>query len=173
MRHNLAIRQPFRHSRSLSSLLAACLLSCLIIWGFALNARLAGAALALAAENARVALLQAELHEAEQVAAPRRRAIAILAALDRDAVDPAVIRRMESAAPPDVWLVSASVSRGHLLTSGRAVEWRSVAAFTEGLSHVLGLSHVELGSLQARGTAGGYEFSIHADVSPPTSHVPR
>jgi Tfp pilus assembly protein PilN len=167
MRHNLAIRQPYRHAALLGWLLVACVLAGGLAWGSALGARLGAATRELGAENARIAALRVELREAERIAAPRRRAQAIMAALDRDAVDPAVLRRLEPAAPPDVWLVGADLSRGRLLVDGQALAWRSVAAFADALSRVPGLTSVQLTSLQAHGASGGYDFHISAQAAGP------
>jgi Tfp pilus assembly protein PilN len=173
VRHNLVAHQPFRYSRLLSTAFAVSVLAGSIITANSLDTRLLAIKRALLIESRNIVTLRGQLRVAEQIAAPRRRALSIAAAVDRDAVDPAVVRRIESVAPPDVWLVSLDLSRHQFLLSGRAIEWRSIAAFTEGLSHVSGLTHVELGSLQARGSAGGYDFNIRADVAPLGPEVPR
>jgi Tfp pilus assembly protein PilN len=169
MRHNLAVRQPLRHGPLLGWLLVACALAGGIGWGSALQARLAAAGRSLAAERARVARLQADLREAERTAAPRRRAQAIMAALDRDAVDPSVIRRLEPAAPRDAWLIGVDLARGRLSLDGRALGWRAAAGFAEALARVPGLANVQLMSLAASGAGGigAYDFHITADAVGP------
>ncbi|GEM_PF-3591920 len=168
MRHNLAVRQPFWHGPLLGWALVACALIGGLAWGGALDARLGALGRGVAAQRARAARLRVELREAERIAAPRRRAQAIMAALDRDAVDPAVLRRIEPAAPEDVWLTSADLARGRLAIDGRAVTWRSAAGFADALSRVPGLANVQLTSLQAAGSGrAGYDFHITADAAGP------
>jgi Tfp pilus assembly protein PilN len=167
MKHNLAVRQPSRHGAVLGWFLVACVLAGGLAWGSALGAHLRATTRAIAAEDARLASLRADLREAERIAAPRRRAQAIMAALDRDAVDPAVLRRLEPAAPRDVWLTGADLARGRLLVDGQALAWRSAAEFADALSRVPGLTNVQLTSLQAHGSSGGYDFHISAQAARP------
>jgi Tfp pilus assembly protein PilN len=167
MRHNLAVRRPLRHGPLLGWLLVGCVLTAGLAWGSALGAHLRATTRAIAAEDARLASLRADLREAERIAAPRRRAQAIMTALDRDAVDPAVLRRLEPEAPGDVWLTSADLVRGRLLVDGQALAWRSVAAFADALSRVPGLTNVQLTSLAAHGAGGGYDFHVGAQAARP------
>jgi len=168
MKHNLAIRQPFRHGTLLGWLLVAGVLAGGIAWGSVLGTRLNTLTDAINAESARIADLQVQVRAAERVATPKRQAQSIMAALNRDAVDPGVVRRIEPAAPPDVWLVSANLSRGRLLIDGQALAWQSIAAFANTLSHAPGLANVQLTSLQVHGGGGGYDFHVSADATAPS-----
>jgi Tfp pilus assembly protein PilN len=167
VRHNLAVRPPFKHAALLAWVLAACVAAAGLAWGGSLRSHLAAVTRAVQDERAMVARLQAELRDAEAVAIPRRRAQQIKAALDRDAVDPGLLRRIEPVTPSDVWLTSVDLARGRLLIDGDAVTWQSIASFADALSRVPGLANVQLTSLQARGgEAGGYDFHVTADALP-------
>jgi len=167
MKHNLAVRQPFRQGPLLGGLLVLCVLAGGIAWASVLGTRLTAMTDAINTEGARIGELQGRLRDAERIATPRRQAQAIMAALNRDAVDPTILRRLEPAAPDDVWLVSANLSRGRLLIDGQALAWPSIATFAEALSRVSGLTNVQLNSLQARGDNGEYDFHLSAIATEP------
>jgi len=171
MRLNLAVRPPYRHTTLLTWLVTVVVLVGSGAWGSAVSVRLAAARHALAGERVLVTGLQAQLRAAEVSAAPHRRAQAIAASLNRDAVDLTVLRRIESVAPADLWLTSADLARGRLVLNGQAISWTSAAAFTERLAHVPGVSQVELRSLQVRGRAEGYDFTISAEAGRPAGET--
>ncbi len=165
MRLNLAVRPTFRQAPLVGWLAAGVVLVAAGLWISHTNANLASAVRTLQIERARLTELQAQAREAERVAAPRRRAQAIAAALNHDAIDPFVLRRIEAVTPADLWITTADLSRDRLSVAGSATTWQSAAEFAARLPTVPGLRAIELKSVQARGQHDGYDFAITAELT--------
>ena len=172
MRYNLALRPQ----NTLLALLAWLTIPAVFIaigwWWTALGAGVAQTADDIAHVDHQVQVLQNALAEMNRRAEPRRRALALRQELNRYAIDPGVLRRMETAAPDDVWLTSADLSGGRLTLDGRALSWSDIARFVTGLAATPGVTDVALTSVSARGAGQDYDFHVLARLIEPGAISP-
>jgi len=165
MRHNLALRRPLPHAAPGGWLVFVAVVAALVIHWTILGTALADTTARIASEQQLAASVEQQLMVAQRRAAPRLQAAAVRETLRSDAIDPGVLRRVERAIPPDVWLVTADLGHGQLTLDGRAMRWQDIAGFTDALQRVPGVTDPEISSVSQWQTAGVFAFHIIAAVA--------
>jgi len=169
MRHNLALRRPLPHAAFGGWLVLVAVLAALVIRWTLLGTALADTTARIATAQQLAASVEHQLTLAQRRAAPRLQAAAVRDTLRSDAIDPGVLRRVELAIPPDVWLVTADLGHGQLTLDGRAMRWQDVAAFADALQRVPGVTNPDISSVSQWQTAGEFQFHIVAAAPGPVA----
>lgn len=121
--------------------------------------------------QSQVATLDRTATEAERRAAPYRRAAQIASALQRQAIDPSILRSLEPRIPPDVWFTGITITPTILAADGRSLTVDDIASAVVSLGAAPGIAAARV-TVVTRSRDGTYQFHVAADQEQRTASSP-
>lgn len=162
MRHNLWIPDRAKPLGNMLWALAVVVAVFVITYSAVLRHQAAALHGNVSVMQMRVASLRVQVAQADTRVAPFRQAAEIAAELDQEAVDPSLLRRLESGVPDDVWFVGVTLSRNIMGIDGRSLEMGDVARTVAAVRKTPGIASAEV-TVVTKSAEGWYTFHLAAE----------